>query len=366
MTFRYIGSKMRLADALSDHIGVPGNDSGRFVDAFCGTGSVAEVANKLGWPLWLNDHLQSATLMASSRFISKREISFEHLGGYSKTLDYLNSLPLVKGFVWREYSPASYGFIGIERRYFTEENAGKIDAIRRQVQEWHEDGCITDTEKRLLISDLLSSVNRVANTAGTYGCFLSKWTGQAQNSLLLVPRLLNLSCNNVKSTNLDVYDLEIDKNDLVYLDPPYTKRQYASYYHLLETVTIGDNPCVEGVAGLRPWKEKSSVFCYKRKALKALTSLVTKLNSNKILLSYSSEGHVEIDDLYNSLEDVGDISVYPLKSIGRYRPNVAATAGNDTVSEFLFVINKYNECATLKGEYYGSSKASGTRAVAVS
>jgi adenine-specific DNA-methyltransferase len=30
-------------------------------------------------------------------------------------------------------------------------------------------------EERLLLADLLAATNRVANIAGTYGCFLSHW-----------------------------------------------------------------------------------------------------------------------------------------------------------------------------------------------
>ena len=40
--------------------------------------------------------------------------------------------------------------------------------------------------------------------------------------------------------------------DTVYLDPPYTKRQYAAYYHILETISLGDEPIVEGICGIRP------------------------------------------------------------------------------------------------------------------
>ena len=34
--------------------------------------------------------------------------------------------------------------------------------------------------------------------------------------------------------------------DAVYADPPYTKRQYAAYYHILETIAAGDRPLISG------------------------------------------------------------------------------------------------------------------------
>jgi hypothetical protein len=44
MSVRYIGSKARLIDAIIPMVGKPGRRSGAFVDAFCGTGVVAEAA----------------------------------------------------------------------------------------------------------------------------------------------------------------------------------------------------------------------------------------------------------------------------------------------------------------------------------
>ena len=53
-----------------------------------------------------------------------------------------------------------------------------------------------------------------------------------------------------------MFCVQTDVRDTVYLDPPYTKRQYAAYYHVLETLAYGDEPEVSGVTGLRPWEGK--------------------------------------------------------------------------------------------------------------
>ena len=60
--------------------------------------------------------------------------------------------------------------------------------------------------------------------------------------------------------------MPIAESDVV-TRPADTKRQYAAYYHILETIAHGDEPVVEGITGLRPWKSKASDFCYKRRAL---------------------------------------------------------------------------------------------------
>lgn len=339
MSFRYIGSKSRLIDQITTHIGEP-KQGAFFVDAFCGTGVVAEAAASLGWNVRINDSLRSAVISAGARLISGDQAAFRKLGGYTKAISKLNAANPKNGFVWREYSPASLDVCGIERRYFTQDNAARIDAIRALITEWVEAGTINEVEERLLIADLFGALNRVANIAGTFGCFLSKWTNQSQAKIEMRCRDLKANSVCVEATVGDVFDVPNAEHDLVYLDPPYTKRQYASYYHILETVALGDEPKVEGVAGLRPWKSLASDFCYKTRALSTLTRLVHVLKAQKILLSYSSEGHIGMQDIKAELSKVGASTMYPLGAIGRYRPNKTASNTASDVNEFLVVVEK--------------------------
>jgi adenine-specific DNA-methyltransferase len=339
MTFRYIGSKTRLIDQITAYVGAP-KGGAFFVDAFCGTGVVAEAAADLGWNVRINDSLHSAVISAGARLISNEQAVFRKLGGYSKAIAKLNAAEPKYGFMWREYSPASMDTCGLERRYFTQENAARIDAMRALIGEWLEAGTIDEVEERLLIADLFGALNRVANIAGTFGCFLSKWTNQSQDKIAMRCRELKASGVRVEATVGDVFDVPNAVEDLVYLDPPYTKRQYASYYHILETVALGDEPEVEGVAGLRPWKGLASDFCYKSRALKTLSRLVNGLTAQKVLLSYSSEGHICMQDMKAELSKIGKSTMHPLGAIGRYRPNKVASSTASDVNEFLVVVER--------------------------
>lgn len=346
MTFRYIGSKARLTAPLALAIEAFDDGTGRFVDAFCGTGAVSELAASLGWPIWANDALESAIIMTSARLAALPDVRLTRLGGYHAAIETLNGLKPVEGPMWRLYSPASARFDpkAVERRYFTEENAGLIDAARGRIAEWAADQLVTDTEERLLIGDLISAANRVANIAGTYGCFLSQWQNSARQRLEIQPRELKPESAELLTTVADVAELKPRPSDLVYLDPPYTKRQYASYYHILETITVHDCPEVEGVSGLRPWKEKASAFCYKTKALQALLSLIDGISARRVLISYSCEGHVDLEDLCSSLSESGTIELMPVHGVGRYRPNRAASANGHSVTEYILSYSRRQEC----------------------
>jgi adenine-specific DNA-methyltransferase len=203
----------------------------------------------------INDSLHSAVISAGARLISHDQVTFKKLGGYSGAVSKLNAVKPLHDFMWRTYSPASIDTCGIERRYFTEENAAKIDAMRCLIVEWKGAGYIDEIEERLLIADLFSALNRVANIAGTFGCFLSKWTSQSQNKIAMRCRDLKETGVCVEASVGDVRRSECCTRPRVF-GPPYTKRQYASYYHILETVALGDEPVVEGLRDFvhgRPW-----------------------------------------------------------------------------------------------------------------
>lgn len=336
MGVRYIGSKARVAEQIIDLAGAP--SGGRFVDAFSGTGAVAGAAASRGWAVTVNDTLPSAVAMSVSNVVGKENVPFRALGGYLNAVQELNGQEGISGFIHSEYSPASVAHSHVERRYFTEANATRLDAMRLVIARWTESGKLSWLEQQLLLSDLMQAANAVANISGTYGSFLKSWSASALKPVQLLARPLSGTKTDLQATTQDVFELETTPDDIVYLDPPYTKRQYSAYYHVLETLHAGDAPVVGGVTGLRPWQDRASIFCYKQKALDALTRLILRTQARRILLSYSNEGHVKQDHLVNALSEAGRVTVHELQTIGRYRPNASASAAGDTVNEYVIEI----------------------------
>ena len=335
-TVRYIGSKARVVDEILDIIGSPGPEDGFFVDAFAGTGVVGSAAADRGWSVRVNDVLRSSVALSVARLVSPSDVPFDRLGGYERAVASLDEAPPVDGFFTREYSPAGpHG-----RMYFTTDNARRIDGVRELLKRWSSSATINADERSLLVADLIAATNRVANIAGTYGCFLTHWTSGAKRPFTLEARELRDEPVAHEAFSRDVIDVPMAANDVAYFDPPYTKRQYAAYYHVNETLACGDEPEVGGKTGLRPWQDKASDYCYKRRALDALHTLIASTAARRVVLSYSNEGHVDLDELLGRLAPLGEVHLHEIATIGRYRPNQAASAAGDEVVEYVLELQK--------------------------
>lgn len=332
----YLGSKRRILPALVELIGEPDLPGAWFVDLFAGTGVVGAAAAHAGWNVLANDHLVCSTALSAGALATAEQVEFAALGGYEEAIRELN-LVSCYGFISREYASPGESRSGHVRKYFTSGNASRIDGARALIGTWAAQGLITKTEELLLVADLLTAASQVSNTAGTYGAFLSKFSDRSRRELRLVSRDLGVHDSRCVVSNMDVMDVAVPAGSTVYLDPPYTKRQYAAYYHVLETIAVGDEPLVEGVTGLRPWRDKSSSFCFKRRATQSLADLIDALapESRRVLLSYSEDGHADLEDLCALTKNWSNVLTREVGEIARYRPNKTSRQGEPSVRELI-------------------------------
>lgn len=323
MAFRFLGNKSRLLPSIVEAVRErvePGRRS-RVADLFTGTASVAVALAGEGYSVTANDLLLSCATHARAQLLSPGPPSFGDVAsgegrlfpteaGYLATLAELNGLPPEDGFFLREYSPEGEPANEVPpRHYFSAENARRIDAIRSRIRTWREDGHLSTVEHALLLHDLMLAANRIANTAGTYGHFLSHTSASSEQALELRPSQFGRGGPEHTVLNKDAEDAAVGvKADLVYLDPPYTKRQYAAYYHVLETLAHEDEPELVGKSGLRPWQDRASDFCYKSRAASALARLLDRIDAPHILLSYSEDGHIPHEQILDLLAERGTVS----------------------------------------------------------
>ena len=328
--FRYIGNKTKLLSYIADRIDDITGGKGVVADIMAGTGSVSVELRKRGHTLISSDimtyskvHLISQLLISEPPLFKNNDEIEDSENKYARILDYLNNLQPVDGYFFNEFSPLGTPKNGCtSRKYFTSDNARKIDAIRGEINKWSAENSINEIEEALLKHTLILAVNRVANISGTYGYFLSKFSKSSLEDIILKPfEFINDS--NTQHTVLqgeaEVLACTI-KADICYIDPPYTKRQYAANYHILETIARGDFPEAVGKSGLRNWWDQHSKFCTKPNALNLLEKIIQEMDCENFLISYSEDGLIKIDELRNMLNKYGIVSTDEIK-YNRFKSN---------------------------------------------
>jgi adenine-specific DNA-methyltransferase len=346
VAIEYLGNKSRLLAFVAAPIAaLPGVRS--VADVFCGTASVSHALGRHGFRVLASDHMELCATLAEAALLGDGTPPFERLVGevsrrsgetmYDAVLRRLNGLAPEDGFFLRTYSPASAA-TGTARMYLTEMNAAKVDAIRAQIERWAP--LLSRSDRAILLRDLVSAVAAVSNTAGTYGCYLKTWKARAR-SPLLVKRgdttpvgVSPHGRHEVRCDDVEVVAGALTDIDAVYLDPPYTKRQYAAYYHLLETLVSGATPDVEGSTGLPRWQDKQSDFCHRRRAPGALARLVAMLDVEHVFLSYSDDGHIAHAEILEILGQRGTTRYWEQRS-PRYRSSALRHSAS-SVSERLY------------------------------
>lgn len=351
---RFIGSKTNLLSHIEKLIKQYCDNETNLIcgDLFCGTAVVSSHLKKLGYSVIANDNLTFCTTLAKAILLINNEPQFSKLiesgeipkkqwkkivmTPYDQVLYFLNSLSGITGFFYNEYSPNKTG--KTQRKYFTEKNAKKIDAIREKIAQWQSENLISDSEASLLISDLIKATNKVANIAGTYGYFLKDWDPRTENDL-------TLTYSEIIPSDKQHFVFKEDANklvkridcDVLYLDPPYTWRHYGAYYHILETLAKWDNPVVDGLSGLRPWEDSKSRYCYRDESEPALKELIENSKAKHIFLSYNSDGLISHEQLFKTLSIINKPIVHEIE-YRRYKSNNGSK--ENVVKERIYYVKR--------------------------
>ncbi len=334
---RYIGNKEKILNEIEEVIRKNGlyYNGKIFFDAFSGTATVGEHF-KDKFKILANDNLYMSYVISEAK-LNTPDGKFTKLG--FDPFEYFNkSKEVKKGFVYKNYSPG-----GSERKYFSEENAEKIDFIRSKIEEWNEKQLITSEEYYFLIASLIESVSKVANVAGVYGAFLKDWDPRAVKTMKFIPVQIT---NEKALTNNIVYNEKIEdliekvEGDILYLDPPYTKNQYSVQYHLLETIAKNDNPEIKGKTGARDTSKQTSNFSKDGKAQIEFERIIAKAKFKYIIVSYSTDGIMSKEYIENVLKRYGKEETYQFKKFTykKYLNTKAKKEGEHF--EYIFFIEK--------------------------
>jgi adenine-specific DNA-methyltransferase len=344
---KYIGSKRRLVPVLGDLLSRAGAASA--VDLFTGTTRVAQEWKRRGAYVMAVDLARYSAILAECYIaIDAGDVDGTALG---EVVSHLQTLPGTDGYVTETFSR--------QARYFQEQNARRIDAIRDAIDaEWAQ-----HPWRPILLTALLLAADRVDSTTGLQMAYLKEWSPRSYQPLeLRVPTLLGGAgaawCGDAVEAVVALPDF-----DIAYLDPPYNQHRYAGNYHVWETLMAWDAPDHYGVACKRTDVRDpgtSSVFNRRREAPDALARLVRSVPAEVVLISGSDEGWVTIDDLRDMAAGRGRVEVLAFDSkryvgaqIGIHDPNgkKVGQVGRTRNTEYLVVAGAARTVARLCAGY---------------
>lgn len=303
---RYTGSKYKLMEWIKELI-IENCEGTTFFDVFAGTGVVTEYLINDFKNYIINDFLYSNEVIYKG-FLYQDEFDMDKLIKYVDDYSKIDRLNIKDNYV-------SENFGG---KYFNTEDAKLIGKIREDLESNLEKKIINNKEYYILLSSLLFSMDKIANTCGHYDAYrkIDKIDSKFKFELI-IPKKLK------KDQNIEIYREDSNelarkvKADIAFIDPPYNSRQYSRFYHLLENITKWEKPELYGTA-LKPKEENMSEYC-KTSAPKTFEDLVQNLNVKYIVVTYnntynskssSSKNKITLEEISEILKRLGETKVF--------------------------------------------------------
>lgn len=230
-----------------------------FCDIFAGDCCVTAAAKTFGFRVIANDTLNYSTILA--RYILEQNEGYE-----------LFEIGKKSGLITELYGG----------KYFSQDSAMECDFILDLIEN-------NEIENEIpVLANLITEMNRISYTPkGVY----RKAPKYKYNGI--IPQSLRLSQVLYHGLDGKVYNKPAEElinevsGDILYLDPPCTKRQYSADYIPLETITLGHVP------------DKSeryiSNFCFKNRAEESLEHILEAANFEYIAISYEDDGIISLE-----------------------------------------------------------------------
>lgn len=357
----YIGNKRKLLPLIHEAVQKTGLRSGTFFDVFSGSGVVARLAKLSGFRVIANDWEPYSEVLNMAYIATNALPEFGGLGGLENAIATLNALPGEAGYIASHYCPAddeSYD-VARERMFYTQENGRLIDAMRERICQWRESSMIDAVEETILLAPLIYQASYCSNTSGVFKGFHCGWGGATKTAWYRIRSRLTLKAPLIYDNGLTHIVTRKDAariadkidSDIAYLDPPYNQHQYGANYHLLNTVALWDKPPIstrisgnghrDKAAIRKDWRtERRSEYCYKSTALDAFADIVSRLRARYILVSYSTEGIIPVEDMLSILGGRGALDVV-VRRYKRYRVSSQRPSPKPHTTEFVAIVDTH-------------------------
>lgn len=313
-TIAYKGSKKKLLDKIYKY--VIEIDAKTLFDGFSGTGIVSAFMRSKGLTVTSND------LNHSSYIYGK-----VFLEGFDKDVvefhvNEMNKLSGQKDWLTENYS--GFKFRNAKRKdtisgefplAFSEKNAMKLDHARNYIETLS----IKEQDKNALIFSVILAANEAFNNTADQKSSFKNWLPKSLEDVKFITPSLIVGIPGIQM-NGDIMNLNQQKYDFVYLDPPYSNSVlYSSCYHVNDSIAIWDKPSLNFKYAL-PRPSRADFTIQNRGAsfysLKTIKQDFHKLisifaNSKRIVISYSDapKNLISIEDLVNVSTEYGKVKV---------------------------------------------------------
>ena len=329
---RYMGSKRRLLTWIHDNLAPLDFES--VLDPFSGSGCVAYLMKAMGKRVVATDFLNFSSVLAKATIENSRY----HLD--RRAINVLLKKPRhrIPGFVEETFS-------GI---FYTPEDLRFIDRVSHNLQN------LENAHQQALARAALirSCLKRQPRGVFTISGDLSRYNdGRRDLALSIEEHFLEQIevFNGVVFTNgrrnrayqSDVFEGRLPVVDLVYLDPPYVPRSddncYIKRYHFLEGLSCyWDGLEIDHSTKVKKIPKRYTPFSYRRTAIDAFDRLFRRFRNQTIVLSYSSNGYPDLDQL-EELMSRYKASVTTHKRPHRYHFGTHSKVQRSLVDEYLIV-----------------------------
>lgn len=306
---RYTGSKYKISNWIKGILEKECNDAISFCDLFAGTGVVTDALIDKYSTIYMNDFLFSNEIIYKA-FYKKEDYDLAKIIQFLQKYKNLDPNTLDDNYV----------SINFGNKFFEYNDSKIIGYIREDIEKSKE--ILNDREYSILIASLLYSFDRCANTVGHYEAYRKNVQLKSEFKFELINPVIKSSQDKreIVITRKDSNELAKEISaDLVYIDPPYSSRQYSRFYHVLETIVKWNKPELFGEA-LKPVPENMSNYC-SSKAIDSFNELIVDLKCKYIVVSYnntynskssSSKNKMALDDILSVLKQKGETKVFSI------------------------------------------------------
>ncbi len=343
---KYLGSKRRLVQDLGQFF--TASQAHTALDAFTGTTRVAQEFARRGGEVTCVDTAAYSEVLAQCYVVT--DADQVDTAEVEEALGRLAALPERRGYVTEVFCEKA--------RFFHPDNGRRIDAIRQGIDDLYGDHWL----RPILLTALLEAADRVDSTVGLQMAFLKNWAPRALRPLKLVAPVLTPGTGRaIRGDVVSVVD-QLEPVDLAYLDPPYNQHRYFTNYHVWETLVRWDAPEYYGVACKRldaRAADTRSPFNSRREMPIALASLIERVRAEVVIVSFSNEGFVPLDDLIDMCAQRGNpvkVLAYSTRryigqQIGVFSPDGrrVGNAGPERNVEYLLISAPAERLAAVTG-----------------